>query len=58
MIKKLNCKEKTLVTVVLYRGKVLGVASSLPRARAFAKRHVVEAGYYVDQFEFLDTPRI
>lgn len=58
MIKKKNRKEKALVTVILYRGKVLGVASSLPRARAFAKRHVVEAGYYVDQFEFLDTPLI
>lgn len=58
MIKKKNRREKTLVTVVLYRSKVLGVASSITRARAFAKRHVVEAGYHVDQFEFFDTPLI
>ena len=58
MIRKKNRKEKTLVTVVCYRGKVLGVASSITRARAFAKRHVVEAGYNVDQVEFFDTPLI
>lgn len=56
MLKKKNRKQQTLVTVVLYRGKVLGVASSLPHARTFVRRHVVEAGYYVDQFEFIDMP--
>lgn len=58
MIEKKNHKEKTLVWVVCYSDKILGVAPSLTKARAFAKRHVIKDGYSIDQFEFFDTPLI